>query len=387
MSQRMLRVLHVLGELKPSGAETMLVAAAPIFKANGVEAEVLSIGATTGPYAERFEAAGYRLHHIPFSRSPQFFWKERQLMQAGRYDVIHLHGEGANFWHGIAAWSVRPPVLLRTVHNAFAFTGNLQWRRGIQRRLLHRLGLRHVAISASVRDTELRHYRLPTTLIWNWYDSLRFTMTSPEARVTARTGFGLQDGDFVIASIGNCSRVKNHAAVIEAMAIMPADERPIYLHAGIEEESHPERELASRLGVADRIRFLGALKDVLPLLQAADAFVMPSLYEGFGIAAIEALGTGLPALFADVAGLRDFRADFPGLVYTGTKPEEVVIGLEALMHMSAEQREGIHLQYPEIARRRFGIERGVSEYLAVYRGEIPVSPVSEGRVTSGEARA
>lgn len=387
MSERTLRVLHVLGELKPSGAETMLVAAAPLFKANGVQAEVLSIGATTGPYAERFEAAGYRLHHIPFSRSPDFFWKERQLMQAGRYDVIHLHCEGANFWHGIAAWSARPPVLLRTIHNAFAFTGNLQWRRGIQRRLLHRLGLRHVAISASVRDTELHHYRLQTTLIWNWYDSQRFVATSAEARAAARTCFGLQEGDFAIASIGNCSPVKNHGAIIEAMAMLPAERRPIYLHAGIEEESKPERELAARLGVADRIHFLGPLKDVLPLLQAADAFAMPSLYEGFGIAAIEALGTGLPALFADVAGLRDFREDFPGLVYTGTKPEEVAVGLEALVKMPAEQREGIRVQYPEIARRRFGIERGVSEYLAVYRSEIPASPVGGEVVASGEARA
>jgi len=387
MSERTLHVLHVLGELKPSGAETMLVAAAPIFRANGVQAEVLSIGATTGPYAERFEAAGYRIHHLPFSRSPDFFWKERQLMQAGRYDVIHLHCEGANFWHGIAAWSVRPAVILRTIHNAFAFRGNLQWRRGIQRRLLHRLGVRHVAISASVRDTELRHYRLPTALVWNWYDSLRFTATSSEARAAARTCFGLQDGDFVIASIGNCSKVKNHAAIIEAMAMLSAERQPIYLHAGIEEESKPERELATRLGVADRIHFLGPLKDVLPLLQAADAFVMPSLYEGFGIAAIEALATGLPALFTDVAGLRDFRGDFPDLVYTGTTAEEVAVGLEVLMNMPAARRETIRRDYQEIALRLFGMERGVREYLAIYRGGTPSSSIGENLLDSRGARA
>lgn len=387
MNEKNLRVLHVLGELKPSGAETMLVAAAPLFKAHGVEAEVLSTGATTGPYAERFEAAGYRLHHIPFSRSPDFFWKERRLMQAGRYDVIHLHCEGANFWHGLAAWSVRPPVLLRTIHNAFAFSGNLQWRRGIQRRLLHRLGLRHVAISASVRETELRHYRLPTTLIWNWYDSQRFVATQAEARAAARARFGLHDADFALVSIGNCSPVKNHTAIIEAMALLPPEQRPVYLHAGIEEEGHPERELASRFGVADRVHFLGPLKDVLPLLQAADACAMPSLYEGFGIAAIEALGTGLPALFADVAGLRDFRADFPGLVYTGTKAEEVAAGIEALLRVPAEQRADIQRQYPEIARRRFGVERGVAEYLAVYQGKIPAVPLAENLIASGTGRA
>ncbi len=368
MTNRALRVLHVLAELKPSGAETMLVAAAPLFRAQGVEAEVLSTGATTGPFAECLESAGYRIHHIPFYRAPGFFSKELRLMQMGRYDVIHLHCEGANFWHGLIALSARPKVILRTIHNAFAFTGNLQWRRGMQRHLLHRLGIRHVAISASVRDTELRYYRLPTNLVWNWYDSVRFTATSPEARAAARVSFGISDDDFVIASVGNCSSVKNHGAVIKAMAILPAGNRPVYLHAGIEEDGQPEQVLARELGVVDRIRFLGGVIDVLPLLQAADAFVMPSRYEGFGISAIEAVATGLPALFADVAGLRDFRDDFPGLVYTGTSPAEVVAGLSTLMHMLPSQRAAIHQQYPETARHLFGVERGVRDYVQLYRG-------------------
>ncbi len=53
-----LRVLHVLGELRPSGAETMLAVAAPAFAARGVEAEILSTGAAAGPYAARLAEAG-----------------------------------------------------------------------------------------------------------------------------------------------------------------------------------------------------------------------------------------------------------------------------------------------------------------------------------------
>lgn len=378
-----LRVLHVLGELKPSGAETMLVAAAPLFRAEGVELEVLSTGLTPGPHAPRFENAGYRLHHLPFARTPGFFFKARQLMQVRRYDVIHLHTEGANFWFGLTARSVRGPAVLRTVHSAFAFTGNLQWRRGLQRRLLDRLGVRHVAISDSVRATEQRHYRLSATLIWNWYDSLRFTRTTDEARTAARDKFSLADKDFVIASVGNCSQIKNHTAVIEALSMLPAGARPLYLHAGIEQDDAPERELARALGVADRIRFLGGVGDVLPVLQAADAYVMSSMFEGFGIAAIEALGTGLPALFSDVAGLRDFRADFPNLIYCGTQAREVAVGIAALMNMPPETRERIRSDYPAIARRRFGMERGVNEYLALYREMLTGSAASRGAVIGG----
>lgn len=361
-----LRVLHVLGELKPSGAETMLVAAAPLFRSEGVELEVLSTGAVPGPYADRFEQAGYRLHHIPFSRSPGFFLEVRRLMQAGRYEVIHLHVEAANFWFGLVALSVKAPIVLRTIHSAFAFSGNLRWRRGLQRRLLSRLGVRHVSIGASVRDTEQRCYNLPTTLIWNWYNSLRFTQTTEQARAAARAAFGIADSDFVIASIGNCSPVKNHTAVIEAMAMLSAPERPVYLHAGLELEGEPELELARRLGVEGRVHFLGGTSNVLPLLQAADAYVMPSIYEGFSIAAIEALGTGLPAAFSDVAGLRDLRGYFPHLVYTGTTAESVASGLKDLLRLTPAERASIRSAYPEIAQRRFGMLRGIREYLDLY---------------------
>jgi glycosyltransferase involved in cell wall biosynthesis len=374
MSDKPLRVLHVLAELKPSGAETMLVAAAPLFKANGVEAEVLSTGAQAGPFAKRFEAAGYRIHHLPFTRSPLFFWKERQLMRAGDYDVIHLHTEQANIWHGLTALSVRPPILLRTIHNNFTFSSNLKWRRGMQRRILQRLGVRHVSVCASVRDTELRNHHLPTTLVWNWYESQRFTAPTPGARMAARNSFGLQEGEFVIASVGNCSRIKNHVAIIQAVAMLPIELRPVYLHAGIEDDMRSERELARDLGVLDNIRFLGGLPDVLPLLQAADAYVMPSLYEGFSIAALEALATGLPALFTDVSGLQDLRTYFPHLVYTGTSAEEIAMGLKRLLPVSSADKALIQQQYAAIARQRFGMERGVQEYLAIYRGEIPPQP-------------
>jgi glycosyltransferase involved in cell wall biosynthesis len=367
MNDKPLRVLHVLSELRPSGAEAMLVAAAPMFQSQGVVAEVLSTGAVPGPYAKRFEDAGYRIHHLPFSRTPGFFWRQRRVMQAGRYDVIHLHDEKANFWQGLTALSVRPPVVLRSIHGAFAFTGYLQWRRGWQRRLLHRLGLKHVSISDSVAATELRHYRLPTTLIYNWYDSVRLNATSPEARAAARSAFGLNDRVFVIASIGNCSQVKNHTAIIEAMARLPTAQRPVYLHAGIEEAAQPERDLAQRLGVSDHIRFLGGVDDVLPLLQAADAFVMPSLFEGFGVAAVEALATGLPALFTDSRGLRDFRSKFPGLVYTQADAESVTEGLQRLMSITEDERAAVLTTYPETASKLFGMARGVGEYLEVYR--------------------
>ncbi len=96
-----MRVLHVLAELHPSGAESMLLSARPVFLENGFDGEILSTGRAVGPFASLLRAAGYKVHHIPFAKSPRFFLDVYRLMRRGGYDVIHLHTERANFWLGL----------------------------------------------------------------------------------------------------------------------------------------------------------------------------------------------------------------------------------------------------------------------------------------------
>lgn len=62
-----------------------------------------------------------------------------------------------------------------------------------------------------------------------------------------------------------------------------------------------EREVhqyAGQLGIDESVEFLGRQEDIVPYLQAADVFVLPSLYEGFGIVAVEAQAAGLPCVLS-----------------------------------------------------------------------------------------
>lgn len=364
----LLRVLHVLGELRPSGAETMFRLAAPRFAAEGIQAEIVSIGAQLGSYANRLADAGYVLHHVPFSKTPGFFVALHRVMRAGRYDVFHLHTEQAHLWIGLTALATRPKRVLQTIHNNFTFRGMLRLRRATGRLLLRKLGVVPVSISTSVRENERRQFGQETRLVRNWYDTEHFTPPSTLERRGAREALGIPDGRLVITTVGNCSSIKNHGALLHALALLPAESRPLYLHVGTEESDAPERRLAEKLGIADQVRFLGPLEDVRPVLYAADIYAMPSLYEGIGIAAMEALATGLPALFADVAGLRDFRTDFEQIAYANPDAESLCAALQELAGQDDTLRRARAKDYPSTSRRLFGIERGVAEYLEIYRG-------------------
>jgi glycosyltransferase involved in cell wall biosynthesis len=272
--------------------------------------------------------------------------------------VVHLHAERGNFWFALAALSAGAAVV-RTVHNVFQFHGPLRAERSAQRRILSSLGTVHVAVSASVAENELSCFGNTAQVVENWYDSA-FSPPSPQERATARAELGLDERRLVAASVGNCSSVKRHGVVLEAMAhpMSPAD--LMYVHVGQEDEAHSERCLADRLGVEKRTRFLG-LDHPLKVLHAADVFVMPSSHEGVGIAAIEALATGLPAILADVPGLRDLATVGPAVTLTEATPEAFARALAA-----AERGEHVR-GAPRALRDRFGMGRGVAMYAAIYR--------------------
>lgn len=359
-----MKVLHVLAELRPSGAEVMLRSAAPFFRDNGVHSEILATGDSAGSYAPVLEAAGYRIHHIPYARSPAFFLSVARFARRGGFDVLHLHSERAFIAYVLAARRAGVRNLVRTVHNTFQFNGFLRLRRGLERRLAERLGVRFIAISAGVEQNERSRFGTSPVLVPNWFDSRRFRVPTTQERAQARAALGIAADEHVLITIGHCSDVKNHGALIAALAGFDAF-RWRYLHVGIEETAHPERALARELGVLDRIRFHGSCDDVQPLLHAADLYLMPSRYEGFGIAAVEALATGLPAVLADVPGLGDLRAHLDDLVYCGPAVDDIAAALLPLFEAGPGADRGAARRSQKM-HEVFGAARGARAYSEVY---------------------
>lgn len=359
-----MKVLHVLNELRPSGAEIMLRIAAPFFREHGVECEILATGDSVGPYTSVLEAAGYRVHHIPFARSPAFFMAVARFAKRSGFDLVHLHSERGFIGYVLAARMAGLRRLVRTVHNNFNFDGWLRMRRGFERRAAERLGVRFIAIAPGVAQTERHLYGTSPILIPNWFDSAHFHPAMPEARAAARAAFGIRDDDYVMVSVGNCSVVKNHTALIEALARC-TDFPWRYLHVGLEEPGAPERALAEKLGIGDRIQFIGAVDDVRPILHAADLYVMPSRFEGFSIATLEAFAVGLPALLADVPGLADIRQYLEGVSYCEPSVDGIATALRPLLEKGAGLDDG-RADRSAAIHQAFGAKRGVIAYSALY---------------------
>lgn len=366
-----MRVLRVLYVLRPSGVEANLRASADRWRHHGIDIDILATGPSIGPFAPALRQVGYRVEHIPQEPVARFVPNYLRFLRRNHYDVVHVQAEQGNI-ATVGLARLTNPQVFRSCHNTFTFSGALRVERTIQRGLLRALGVVHVSVSPSVARSEWLHFRNPTVRVANAFDDRRFRLPSAGERAAARAAVGVGETDFAVVSVGNCSRIKNHAAIIEALPeLVSSRQRIVYLHVGAEEEGHPERQLAERLGVSAHVRFLGQRDDVDRLLHAADCYIMPSLHEGVGNAALEALASGIPAVLADVPGLRDLRDKVPGIHWTSPDTADVGHAIQALCTVSPEERMRSTQETAACAHAHFAMEDHVRRYVDLYQGRIP----------------
>ena len=123
-------------------------------------------------------------------------------------------------------------------------------------------------------------------------------------RQNKREEFGFDLDDFLIISVGELNKNKNHQVIIRSLQTLPQEVKYILVGKGNLEEQL--KILAENLDVSKRIIFTGYRTDIKDLLYEADCFAFPSQREGLGIAALEGMSAGLPVIGHEIGGIRDF---------------------------------------------------------------------------------
>ena len=192
----------------------------------------------------------------------------------------------------------------------------------------------------------------------------------PRDRGEARNQLGL-DGRGVLLFVGRFDPLKGLDVLLHVIAAMD-EPAPQLLIVGGDPADHAEgRRLAaltSRLGLDERVRFEGAVpQERLPLYyNAADALVMPSYYESFGLAALESMACGTPVVAARVGGLASLVRDWDtGCLVTGHCPDTFAQRLEAILGHpdlretmgQAARKYARELTWGAVARELLGLYR------------------------------
>jgi glycosyltransferase involved in cell wall biosynthesis len=197
---------------------------------------------------------------------------------------------------------------------------------------------------------------------------------SSKTAVEARAALGLPQGDFIVAALGRLSYQKNYGLLLDAVAAAPGVTLAI---GGGGELANELESQARRLGIEDRVHFLGVLsRDAArDLLRAADAFAQSSLFEGQSNAVLEAMHAGLPVLLADIPEQRETIEDEHTRVLAGILAPladvEAWAGALGALRDSPAVRHELGAAAAAMVARRFSLDRMIGGFEAAIAGAEP----------------
>ena len=368
-----MRVIHILKELKFSGAEIMYVDAAPIFREKGCELYVVATGEKIGEYAPYFEKSGYHVLHKPYPKFLNIVARIAFIISFIKYikkeniDVIHNHSHGTYWIMALCSWFAGKKSVY-TFHSVFPtnfysyfYHWFLRWS------AKHIFNCRFQTISDSVYDNELKLYNNRTIKIYNWYGTNRFFPANVEEKRKIRLDLNITPDALVLISVGGCSPGKRHSEIIKALPeVIEYFSDTIYLHLGKGASEGEEINLTKKLGITEHVRFCENVTDVRKYLIASDIYLMPSKYEGISITTIEAMASYIPAILYDVPGLRDFNKDGENSILI---PEDYRILSKKViyLHSNPEVPKRITSKALKFVNEKFSMEKNVPQIMKLYK--------------------
>ena len=364
-----LRIVHVITTLGVGGAEKHLLWLGEGQIKAGHEVHVVYLKGK-GELAREFLDRGMLLHRVPMDgvlRAPAALLALTRLLARLRADVVHTHLLKADAVGSVAARRARARVVVSSKHNDERAL--LRKAVGVVHGLLMNRVDHVVALSDHVARFVAEHGRVdPARIRRIYYGVDASLLRAHRERAAVRAELGLSPDAKVLVCVGRLAPQKDHPTLFAAMARLPAD--VVLLVVGGDPFGDGEARLRAeveRLGVGERVRFLGIRHDVPDLLSASDLFVLPSLWEGLGLVFLEAMAVALPIVATDVSAIPEVVQDgVSGWLVPPGDPEALAAAVQrALDDPSARQAAGLagHLRLLE----RFALPRMIDETLTLYR--------------------
>jgi glycosyltransferase involved in cell wall biosynthesis len=368
----MMRVLHIQKVTGIGGCERHLLDLLPGLQARKIQ--IRAVALTSGDGMRFVDAArGRGVEVTQFAAGPDVNpWAVVQLVRRirrWRPDLVHTHLIHADLYGAVAATVSGLPTVssAHSTHSFFAHPLIRPVEAAAQRR-----AARVIAISRWVERflAELKLARRDRIRVVPYGIDVETWAPRRGGRERARQMFGLGRHDIAIGATSRLIPGKGHDVLLRALADASREGPLRLLVAGDGPSRRTLERIAAELGLVDRVRFLGFIDDVRPLLHACDIFAFPtldSLSEGFGLAALEAQAAAVPVVVSRTASLPEVVADGQTGVLVGPgSAEELALALVELAR-SPRRRRSMGAAGQKRARERFSLESMVEGTVSVYR--------------------
>jgi len=375
-----LKILFVIDTLGTGGAERSLADMLPALARAGITCSVAYFYRPQVSLEHLFVEQGADLRFLGRRTVAQRLAALRQLIRSERPNIVHTTLFESNVLGRLASIGQRSLVLSSLVNTSYdpirLQNSDINPLKLSAVRTIDALTARYLtthfhAITEAVKTSASATLGVPPdriTTIERGRDG-GSGPASAEARRQARATFGLSNTDEVIVSVGRQDYQKGQRFLVEAMAEVAA-RRPkarLLIAGRPGRQSAVVEQTCRDVGVKERVRILGHRNDVPALLESADLFVFPSLYEGLGGALIEAMATGLPIVASKIPAIECVVEEGRNALLVERGNSRALAGAMIDLLENGTQAGAFGRRSREIFDERFTLDRCMARMIEFYR--------------------
>ncbi len=305
-----MNILYLFATLPVGGAEEHLKTVLRNIDLSAFNPTVCCIG-EKGAVGEEIEAMGFEVISLGRMKKKSFDTSIpgliKDIIKTRSIDLVHAHLYHACMYGRVAAFMAAVPVVT-TEHNVYL---RYKLKRSLLNRLLAKKTSRIVAVSKAVRDYVSKRDSIDPSkfeVIYNGIETERFDIEMD--RLEARRAIGIDEDGPVVGCVCRLSEQKGVTHLIGAFkSVLKEVPLATLLLVGDGPLAEELKKEVKSLSFGGKVRFLGQRRDIPVVLRALDLYVLPSLWEGLGIAVIEAMASGLPVVVSSAGGLVEVVED------------------------------------------------------------------------------
>jgi glycosyltransferase involved in cell wall biosynthesis len=354
-----MKILQVINNLGYGGAEVLLKDLVLQFRELGVTAEVALLQKLHTSMEEELLNNGIVIHYTNNKNIYNPLHVRSLIKLIHQFDAVHVHLFPSQLWTTVSsALSHCKRPIITTEHSTHN-RRRVFWFHPIDRWMYNKIDS-IVCISEATKSALLEW--LPdlsgkVSVINNGIDITRFATAQANQSKVDVIGVDAP----LILSIGRFQPEKNHRTLLKAVGLIEGAHLLLVGDGVLLEEM---KRLASELHIDHRVHFLGRRNDIPELIKLSDVYVQSSIWEGFGIAALEAMAGGIPVLASKVPGLQDVVGD-AGVLFEPGNYQELAEKLDLIL------KDPVYLENlakKGVARSlEFNIKNTATEYVKLYK--------------------
>ena len=284
-----------------------------------------------------FREWGCNVFGISTSRSPFCFGNIKAVKQIRQlveeYDIVHCHTPLASVCTRLACRKKNRTKVFYTAHGFHFFKGA-----PIKNWLIYcsveKLCARWTDVLITINKEDYcwakKHLNIKTIeYVPGVGIDVSFFSNTKVDKVEKRKELGIPNDAFVLLSVGELNKNKNHQVVIKSLSKI----KNINIHyviAGSGKLHDYLISLANLLGIKERLHLIGYRSDINEIYKISDVFVLPSIREGLNVSTMEAMASGLPCIVSKIRGNIDMVDNNGGCLCNPHKEDDFIHSIEFL---------------------------------------------------------